>query len=57
MLSVSRTAKKDLVGKATFVKTIVKKTNSMLGYTKSNFYLLYKLRHCTVLCSSLKVVL
>lgn len=29
----------------------------MLGYTNSNFCLLYKLRHCTAICSSVKAAL
>lgn len=40
-----------------FVKKDVIKINVLLGDADRNFYLLYKLGHHTLLCSSNKVVL
>lgn len=43
------------MGTATVVKTIVKKDKSHAGLYKQQFLFVVQIRHCTVLCSSIKV--
>lgn len=55
-LSASRAAEGDLVGMVTDVKATVQRTNGMLGYTNSSFWLLSRRRHWAVLCNSTEAV-